>query len=404
MENNDLISIIVPIYSEDEYIEKGIRSLINQTYKNIEIILVDDGSPDKCPEICDFFQKQDNRIKVIHKTNAGLVNARKTGLAAAQGQYIGYMDGDDWVEPEMYETLYNIMKSSNADIVASGYQEELLDHTEILTNHIKPGEYSKEDLINQVYPKMLCNGKFSQFGIFTFLWNKLFRREILFENQMKVNNRIFIGEDAACVYPCMLDADKVYVIEDCLYHYRQRPNSMVKTKERYTYEYECINILFKYLKECFLASKYSNLLLPQLDAYILNLLTVRSDIFLDNEDAFDTFFPFTAVTENSTVVLVGAGTFGQHLYRRLKSSTKYKLACWVDQNYKQYQKLNINAEALDNLNVTAFDYAIIAYIDEDIASNCRQYLIAMGIPENKIACVNYEVSMSSEFLNKFSIY
>ena len=93
----DLISVIVPIYRIDRYVGLCIESLINQTYKNLEIILVDDGSPDRCPEICDLYAKKDSRIKVIHKENGGLVSARKAGIMTATGKYVGYVDGDDWV-------------------------------------------------------------------------------------------------------------------------------------------------------------------------------------------------------------------------------------------------------------------------------------------------------------------
>ena len=101
-----LISVLVPIYKIDRYLGICIESLLNQTYKNLEIILVDDGSPDRCPEICDLYASKDERIKVIHKSNGGLVSARKAGLMAAKGEYIGYVDGDDWVGPGFYHSLY----------------------------------------------------------------------------------------------------------------------------------------------------------------------------------------------------------------------------------------------------------------------------------------------------------
>lgn len=98
-----MISIIVPVYNVEKYLERCIESIVNQTYKDIEIILVDDGSPDNCSVICDRYAEKDNRIKVIHKQNGGLINARKSGLEIAQGDYIGFVDSDDWIEPEMYE-------------------------------------------------------------------------------------------------------------------------------------------------------------------------------------------------------------------------------------------------------------------------------------------------------------
>ena len=110
-----LISIIVPIYNVELYLEKCIESIINQTYKNLEIILVDDGSTDSCGKICDEYAKKDNRIKVIHKINGGLSDARNKGMEIAKGKYIGFVDGDDYVASDMYETLYKFSVKNSLD-------------------------------------------------------------------------------------------------------------------------------------------------------------------------------------------------------------------------------------------------------------------------------------------------
>ena len=114
-----MISIIVPVYNVEKYLERCIESIVNQTYKDIEIILVDDGSPDNCPVICDRYAEKDNRIKVIHKQNGGLINARKSGLEIAQGDYIGFVDSDDWIEPEMYEYFAQMINKYSPDMVLS---------------------------------------------------------------------------------------------------------------------------------------------------------------------------------------------------------------------------------------------------------------------------------------------
>jgi len=126
-----LISIIVPIYNIAEYASECIQSLINQTYKNIEIILVDDGSTDHSPVICDEFAEQDERIKVIHKRNGGLSDARNAGLDVATGEYIGFVDGDDWVDEDMYETLYHLIYEHQADISICTHYTELPNRTKV---------------------------------------------------------------------------------------------------------------------------------------------------------------------------------------------------------------------------------------------------------------------------------
>lgn len=118
MGENDLISVIVPVYKVEAYLDRCIESIVNQTYTNLEIILVDDGSPDKCPEICDKWVNRDNRVKVIHKENGGLSSARNVGLNASRGYYIGFVDSDDWIAPDMYEYLLRLLKKEKADYSA----------------------------------------------------------------------------------------------------------------------------------------------------------------------------------------------------------------------------------------------------------------------------------------------
>ena len=114
---NPVISIIVPVYKVEKQLNKCIESILNQTFKDYELILVDDGSPDNCGHICDEYEKKDSRIKVIHKKNGGLSDARNAGLDIALGKYIGFVDSDDIIHPQMYEKLYNCINKSNLDIV-----------------------------------------------------------------------------------------------------------------------------------------------------------------------------------------------------------------------------------------------------------------------------------------------
>lgn len=128
MENTEtlpLISIIVPVYNVKNYLEKCLQSICGQTYKNLEIILIDDGSSDGSGELCDLFAQRDGRIKVIHQTNAGQSAARNRGLAVAQGEFLGFVDSDDWIEPDMYEFLYHLLKANGADIsICSHYRDK----------------------------------------------------------------------------------------------------------------------------------------------------------------------------------------------------------------------------------------------------------------------------------------
>lgn len=398
------VSVIVPIYGVEQYLRPCIESLIAQTNKDIEIILVDDGSPDACPEICDSYAQQDRRIKVIHKPNGGLISARKAGLEASTGEYIGYVDGDDWVEPEMYEDMIAHAIRHRADVVASGHKEELGGGVvEVLRNTVACGVYRGDRLINEVYAKMLYSGKFSQFGIFTFIWNKLFRRSVLIDNQMRVDERIFIGEDAACVYPSLLASNVICVTDSAHYHYRQRMDSSVKTRVDSLEEVRKLGILHQYLKKRFCESEHSELLLPQLDFFLLSLLTVRSDGRMSSGSAQDELCPFKDVKVGGKIVICGAGTFGQHLYRRLKGSRNYHVTGWVDELFVEHQRLGLPVDALSSIRDIAYDHVVVAFIDETVADEMAKKLNSLGVPAKKIARVSHYGGDVPKLLREFGL-
>lgn len=222
-----LISIIVPIFGIERYLGICIESILKQTYTNLEIILVDDGSPDRCPEICDLYALKDNRIKVIHKSNGGLVSARKAGLVESTGTFIGYVDGDDWIEPDFYESLYSAMNTNNADLVIAGHRRDLFETSTPILNNLPLGLYDGNKL-EVLYSNMLSFDSFYRLGVTTYVWNKLFRSSQIKCYQFQVDDRITIGEDAAVVYPLMLSCERIVIIDNCGYHYRQREDSMLK--------------------------------------------------------------------------------------------------------------------------------------------------------------------------------
>lgn len=401
--NKNIVSVIVTIHNVEDYLNQCIESLINQTYRNIEIILVDDGSPDNCPQICDNYAKIDKRIKVIHQNNAGLVSARKTGLENSTGEFIGYVDGDDWVEPLMYEEMVEIAVKHDADIVAAGHKEELGGKVvEILTNKVPEGIYKGQDLIDKVYSKMLYNGKFSNFGIFSYVWSKIFKRSVIYNSQMSVDNRIIMAEDAACTYPTFLDAEIVYVSNSTHYRYRQRADSMVKAREKRIIDIDKFNVLYKYMKGRFLQSKHAEILLKQLDYFILSLLTVRSDILINNKE--NELFPFNEIKEGKRIVIAGAGTFGQNIYKKLINSEKYEVIGWIDDRFEEYKKLGLQVESPEKIIQYEYDFLVVAYIDEVVAETVALQLVNMGADEDKICKVDhYTNNEIHSLLRKYGI-
>lgn len=227
-----MISVIVPIYKVENYIKKCVDSIRHQTYKELEIILVDDGSPDNCPAICDEYAKKDSRIQVIHKQNGGLINARKSGLEIAKGEYIGFVDGDDWIEPEMYELFARQIKKYSPDMVISDFYfddgKQLLNSAQLFEHEY----YDKDALKSEIYPKMLFSSTYYKFGINPCCWSKVYKKELLKKNLFPVDGRIKLGEDAAFTYPCLLDAQNIATVKTPCYHYILNPQSMTKSYDK----------------------------------------------------------------------------------------------------------------------------------------------------------------------------
>lgn len=262
-----LVSIIVPIYGVEEYLRECLDSIVNQSYSNIEILLIDDGSKDLCPEICDEYANKDKRITVIHKKNEGLVSARKTGVKIAKGEFVQFVDGDDWINYDMTERMVNYAIKYDADLVTCGLYICKKDYTECI-DKFPEGLYHKDMYKSKIIPNMIYSGRYFEFGIFPSLCNKLFYKEKLIPFVMAVDNLITLGEDGACLYPYLLSIDSIYISHDVLYYYRQNNNSMTKsfisTQVRDTYN------LLNYLHEVFETKKNQfPELLQQLDYYSL---------------------------------------------------------------------------------------------------------------------------------------
>lgn len=217
---DDLISVIVPVYNIEDFIEKCVESIINQTYKNLEIILINDGSKDKSGQICNQLKEKYKNIKVIHKNNEGLSEARNDGIKSAKGKYISFIDGDDYIKSNMYELLYNALKENDCDIAECGFIKKMPDSTEIIINNCKenqilPGEDAMKSSIN--------NSIFS-----TVAWNKLYKKSI-FEEHNIFYPKSKLHEDQFTTYKIFEKSKKSIKIKESLYYYVQRDNSIMKT-------------------------------------------------------------------------------------------------------------------------------------------------------------------------------
>ena len=214
----DLISVIVPVYQVENYLNQCIESIIEQSYTNLEIILIDDGSKDNCPQICDDWSIKDKRVKVIHKKNGGLSDARNAGLDIAKGKYIAFVDSDDWVDSHYIELLYNSLINSEADISACSIQKVYDDDS------VNP--YNFDPQLQIATPKEAIKDILYDRRFKTVAWNKLYSKNIL------AGERFIVGklhEDEFFSYKVFDKAKKLVFVDAPLYKYRQRSGSIMSS-------------------------------------------------------------------------------------------------------------------------------------------------------------------------------
>lgn len=211
-----MISVIVPVYNVQQYLERCLDSILRQTYDNLEIILVDDGSTDSSGRICDNYKEKDSRIFVIHKENGGLSDARNAGIEAATGDYIAFVDSDDWIDDDMYEVLYQILQENDADIAECSYRNVFVDHIEEETSNT--GECLKADKL------FALENQLAWINFRSIVWNKIFKKNIF------KNLRFPIGkfhEDEFIIYKAFYLAEKLVSIDISKYNYiREREGSI----------------------------------------------------------------------------------------------------------------------------------------------------------------------------------
>lgn len=358
MQHTALISIVIPVYNVEEYFDKCMQSVLNQTYKNLEIILVDDGSTDASGRMCDIYASQDARVRVVHKENGGLVSARKAGVVLATGEYTSYIDSDDWVDVDMYENIVRQMRGTDIDIVLFGSKKEYPERTEIRKENLEPGVYRKCELENMIRKHLEECEYFYAPIVGQHLWSKLFRTEIIKEEQLKVYNEISLGEDFLS-YACILRADSMQMIDLQPYHYRVRPTSICHTPKKYN---QCL-LLIRYVNEIMGNIDYLRPLLIQCIFYLLSMIDASKAIY------------FPKLKKEDRVVLYGKGVMASAIKKAMDEQQQCTIVNWVDTS---------TIDDLTNMDSREYDYVIIAITMHDIVKKIECLLIEVGIDSKKV--------------------
>lgn len=285
-----MLSVIVPVYNVEKYLDRCVQSLVNQTLKDMEIILVDDGSTDTSGSLCDDYARQYENIVVVHKENGGLTSAWMAGVKASKGDYLGFVDSDDWVDEDMYQTMYEKALEKQVDMVCCGlvkeFEEKARKNT-YLSDRLEKDYYEKEDIIQKIRPVFFCDGSFDSRAIPASRCMKLYRRVIVEENMKYCNEQVSIGEDLVITFAAFLDCQSIYTFHDYYpYHYwinessltgkhdRNYMDKLITLREQLLYINEKKNSGYDYRQQI------------MSDFLFLTLMCIKEEVYKNREESF----------------------------------------------------------------------------------------------------------------------
>lgn len=381
-----LLSIIIPVYNTKKYLPRCLDSVLAQQVSDMEVICVDDGATDGSGDLLDQYASADSRIRVIHKENGGLVQARKTGIQLAKGKYTGYVDSDDWIEPEMYRALCSAAEQYQVDLVCSGHIWEKGTQVEFYDG-FPEGIYRDEKLGVLREQIFFCESS-GEAGIRPNLCNKLFRTSLLREAQTAISDEVSNCEDRLCTVAYMLEARSVYILRKAYYHYVFHGESMTNCEN--PYYLDNIGKVYRSFRAMYQHPHFSEQMRIQCQLYIvkqiLDGMNTRMGFPIQDmmwiSPGWIYQFP-----EKSKLLLYGAGRLGKVYYRRIVSdrTNRLRLSGWIDRNYLNLTDYPQRIDSPEILRNADFDYILLALADEQPAGEVRRQLInEYGVEEEKI--------------------
>lgn len=375
-----ILSVVVPIYNAEKYLNQCIDSITNQKLEDIEVILVDDGSTDASGRICEDYAAHDSRIRVIHQKNQGMLAARYTGALGAAGQYISFVDADDWIDQETYSLFLPQMRE-DIDIIIYGKGTETADSGTARPLFLyEEGYYDKKRIRSEIWRNALWDEKYKRSGMPHSLCDKIFKRELILRSYGLIEEKfhINIGEDAMILFPMLQWVESAFISHQCPYHYRKH---LTKTPA-YVLEDSYFRNLFNWYEYLDKHTREITGIKKQLDYIYMNLMKARREYYGDYVRNDEYLFPFDRVPPNSKIVLYGAGRVGATYYDQLQRIHYVDLVGWVDKNYEKYPEKELSdPESIDRLT---FDFIVIAVESDTIDADIRRWLYSKGIDQNKL--------------------
>lgn len=385
MNQDQMVSIVVAIYQVAPYLRECLESIRSQSYRNLEVILVDDGSDDGSEMICDEYGKMDGRFHVVHQKNQGTACARRNGAKAAQGGYIGFVDGDDWIREDMYEQLLAAAMPIHADAAIClrniyrhqtgySYAEDKVAEEKI---------YKKENGLNQICDYLFWGRDGHKEGISTTIGDKLFKRGKVIKYMEEIDGRLRYCEDSACVIPYLMDAETVCIVNQPLYNYRQRPGSACNSTDLMYLEQ--FNIFYQSIVGRLDAGMHE--FKQRLDKYFVSRVYegLNKMMNLSLKSVLPLHIPPIAkLPADERVVIYGAGVVGRDYHRMMELMCPDRIAGWVDRQWENLREEGLAVEPVRRLTVRDYDRIVVAALFEDSAKKIKEDLVSMGIEEARI--------------------
>jgi len=383
MAEYNLLSVIVPIYNAERFLRKCLDSILAQTFKQLEIICVNDGSTDKSPEILDEYEKKDRRIRILTKPNGGLVSARKAGVKAAQGEYIGFVDADDWIEPEMYERLYGVAKQNNADFVSTDYCQEG-NYTAISYDAVQAGVYNNEKM-QELRNNAILHLKKRDKGVSGSLCTKLLRADILKKIMPRIPNEITVSEDKVTTVTFILECDSAVILHESYYHYVIHGNSMLNgITPNYLLN---VHNVYQYFRSLYGHPNFTQTMRVQAELYVTQFLIkgINSHLgFLNPNLLWIDSYWLNEIPKGARVVLYGGGALGRKYRQQLEACHRYNFVGCVDFGYERTDCADFPVSSPNVLAQWEYDFIVITIKNRRFADEVTNKLQKLNVPKEKI--------------------
>ena len=375
------LTVVIPLYNQQQYIEQCLKSVLNQNFKDIEVLVIDDGSTDDSFAICNRIAQSDHRVRIIHQENKGLSETRKTGIINCNTEYITFVDADDFILENAYEYALEAMEK-NIDMIFFEIARYYDKNNIKIEHYVLPdGYYDRKRIEQEIYPRLIWDFERNVPGIECSQCVRIVKKEILELTYGKIiAGGFYYGDDVAITYPAHLFINNMQVINHNYYMHRQRGGDIAPYIKKDSFFKETFK-LYNYLIRVFSGSNISDIR-KQIEYFFMYSVNLRKMKYNDYVYMREFLFPFDRVEKGRKIVLYGAGNVGKAYFKQLTKIGYCREIYWVDKNADYIRDKCI--KSIDYIENIEFDYVVIAIENINTCDSVKNWLISKGIDKNKI--------------------